>query len=152
VRVSVVGSAAVSSVLARPPPPSVSACTYLWPLWWPQNLGQPSVHTDWQSPGNSDIPEYFLKTFYVMGYLIYWQSICRTIWNDVMSNKTRAFTLRHNKQCQLGQSEESFFYCWLRTLAMFYITWFPVFVGASDTISSELSIHLFAPDIGKMLK
>ena len=51
----------------------------------------------------------------MVGYLTYQQSICRTIWNDVMSNKTRAFTLRHNKQCQLGQSEDWIFFLLLVT-------------------------------------
>ena len=49
--------------------------------------------------------------------------------------------LRHNVQCHLGQSE-SFVYYLLCALAMFDVSRFPNFVGASDVISSVLSICL----------
>jgi len=41
-----------------------------------------------------------------------------------------------------NQKTESFVFRWLPTLAMFDVTCFPAFVGASDIISSLMSIHL----------
>jgi len=40
-----------------------------------------------------------------------------------------------------NQKTESFVYRWLRTQAMFDVTCFPAFVGASDVILSILSIR-----------
>jgi len=38
--------------------------------------------------------------------LTYWQSICRTIWNDIMSDKRWTFMSRHSVQHHSGQSED----------------------------------------------
>ena len=38
--------------------------------------------------------------------LTYWQTFCPTIWNGIMSDKRLDFTLRHNAQRHLDQSED----------------------------------------------
>jgi len=50
--------------------------------------------------------------------------------------------IAHNVILANQKKIESAVYRWLRAHAMFDITWFPTFVGASDVISSVLSIHL----------
>jgi len=40
-----------------------------------------------------------------------------------------------------NQKTELLVFCWLHAQIMFDVTWFPAFVGASDVISSVLSIR-----------
>ena len=61
----------------------------------------------------------------------------QTIWNDVLSDKRREFTLCYNIQHHIGLSGDWIF-CVSLVFAMFDVTRFPAFVGPSDVISSVL--------------
>jgi len=78
----------------------------------------------------------------------YLQSVCRTIWTDVMSYKKREL-LHYEKTYYIigtNRKTEYFVYRWLSTIAMFDVTRFPAFVRASDVISSILLKPWFAKD------
>jgi len=76
--------------------------------------------------------------------LTYQQSLCRTIWNDVWSDRRWKIAQHRNAQHhQKSQKTESCVYHSLHAHAIFDIACFPALVGASDVISSFLTIGLF---------
>jgi len=82
---------------------------------------------------------------YYLNWRINGQSICQTIWINIMSDKESLHYVITYNVIWANQKTESYVYCWLRALAMFDVMRFPTFVRASDVISSVLSIHSFSP-------
>ena len=78
---------------------------------------------------------------------MYRQPVCRIIGNDVWSEKRREITLRHQAKIVIwaNQKTKSFLYRCLCALAMFDVTCFPAFVGASDIILSVLARRTLTP-------
>jgi len=71
--------------------------------------------------------------------LTYWQSVCRTIKNDVISDRRweLRFVIAYNEY--ISQSEDWIIcFSWLRTNAMFDVTCFPAFVRVSDVITQAI--------------
>ena len=71
----------------------------------------------------------------------------QTCWNDVQCpTKTQEFTLHHNVQCRLGQSEDWIFWVSrLWALAVFDVTSFLLFCQASDVITSSVDTLIANP-------